>query len=221
MQKINAGKEQLLLASPISCVSDYWMNVLGSYSVHVISQTKELSPARLGNSVIKPVLTLCDARMFAAGPDSDANAKTLSYLGSIAPIILMVDEDPDAMSLDWLQYGVRGCCSLRPDGAMLRKAVATVLKGEAWLSRRLIGRAVTQFSSVQDTPLAEEDVCLDLLSARELEVARLVTEGMNNKLIARQLDVTERTIKAHLSKIFQKLDIGSRLMLAMTLKNRF
>jgi two-component system nitrate/nitrite response regulator NarL len=53
------------------------------------------------------------------------------------------------------------------------------------------------------------------LTPRELEVAQMVHLGGNNKLIARELDISERTVKAHLSAIFRKLDIENRLHLAL------
>ncbi|NOR39726.1 MAG: hypothetical protein GQ537_00785 [Gammaproteobacteria bacterium] len=53
------------------------------------------------------------------------------------------------------------------------------------------------------------------LTPRELEVAQMVHLGGNNKLIARELDISERTVKAHLSAIFRKLDVENRLHLAL------
>ena len=56
---------------------------------------------------------------------------------------------------------------------------------------------------------------IDCLTPRELQVARMVHKGGNNKTIARKLDISERTVKAHLSSIFRKLNIENRLHLAI------
>ena len=63
-------------------------------------------------------------------------------------------------------------------------------------------------------------VALELLTPREREIARLVGEGINNKLIARRLDITERTVKAHLGSVFAKLGVTGRLQLALLVTGR-
>jgi DNA-binding NarL/FixJ family response regulator len=56
------------------------------------------------------------------------------------------------------------------------------------------------------------------LTQREYEIATLVGNGETNKQIARRLDITERTVKAHLTEVFRKLDIADRLKLALIVK---
>jgi two-component system NarL family response regulator len=56
------------------------------------------------------------------------------------------------------------------------------------------------------------------LTRREYEIATLVGNGESNKQIARRLDITERTVKAHLTEVFRKLDVGDRLKLALIVK---
>ena len=60
---------------------------------------------------------------------------------------------------------------------------------------------------------------LKRLTPRELQVAQMVHLGGNNKMIARELDISERTVKAHLSAIFRKLKIENRLHLALYFSN--
>ena len=59
---------------------------------------------------------------------------------------------------------------------------------------------------------------LENLTKREYEIALLVGRGESNKQIARQLDITERTVKAHLTEIFRKLAISDRIKLALLVK---
>jgi DNA-binding NarL/FixJ family response regulator len=56
------------------------------------------------------------------------------------------------------------------------------------------------------------------LTRRECEIATLVGNGESNKQIARLLDITERTVKAHLTEVFRKLEIANRLKLALMVK---
>ena len=56
---------------------------------------------------------------------------------------------------------------------------------------------------------------LDALSAREREVLALLVEGMPNKLIARRLEISEKTVKAHLTRIFRVLDVTDRTQAAL------
>jgi two-component system nitrate/nitrite response regulator NarL len=59
-----------------------------------------------------------------------------------------------------------------------------------------------------------------VLTQRELEVARTVVSGASNKEIARQLGITERTVKSHVGAIFEKLQVRDRLQLAMLIRDQ-
>jgi DNA-binding NarL/FixJ family response regulator len=58
----------------------------------------------------------------------------------------------------------------------------------------------------------------DSLSTRELEVANMIRQGENNRSIAEAMNISERTVKAHLSSIFRKFNVDDRLRLAIRLK---
>ena len=60
---------------------------------------------------------------------------------------------------------------------------------------------------------------LEKLTKREYEIATLVGRGESNKRIANRLDITERTVKAHLTEIFRKLQITDRIKLALMMKD--
>ena len=68
--------------------------------------------------------------------------------------------------------------------------------------------------------VSESEDILAALTKRELEVARLVANGSSNKEIARQLGITERTVKAHVGAVFQKLNVRDRLQLALIVSGR-
>ena len=71
---------------------------------------------------------------------------------------------------------------------------------------------------VDATQSIESSALLTTLSSRELDVANMIRVGENNKAIADTLDISERTVKAHLTSIFKKLEVPDRLHLALYMK---
>ena len=127
-------------------------------------------------------------------------------------IILETADSPGIDQVELFKQGVHGFCDSEITPDLLLKAVTAVCRGELWLQRNLITRVIDELARGR-TPAASNKV--KCLTPRELEVARMVHKGGNNKIIARQLDISERTVKAHLSAIFRKLDIENRLHLAL------
>jgi two-component system nitrate/nitrite response regulator NarL len=111
--------------------------------------------------------------------------------------------------------------SLRSDE--LTRIVDMVLQGGIWISRAsiplLVGKLQGLASAAALTAAAPEDT-LALLSPREREVASLVGQGANNKAIGDALSISERTVKSHLTTIFEKLDVSDRLQLALFVTRR-
>jgi len=115
--------------------------------------------------------------------------------------------------------GAAGYCDLDISTHVIQQAISSLEKGDIWLQRHLIQRVIgslVQLNSQKASYASEEQ--LKKLSARELEVAQKVATGENNKKIAQALNITERTVKAHLTAIFRKLEIHDRLHLALFLK---
>lgn len=143
------------------------------------------------------------------------------------PVKLMV------IGRDWteqqqIQAMISGCsgyCENKDTLKQLPKAVHHILKGEIWIQRHLVPQVIKVLAQKNRTQqvldiLNSDRISpkLDLLSSREQEVAKLVTKGESNKQIAAELKISERTVKAHLTSVFSKLDIPDRLHLAILLK---
>lgn len=102
----------------------------------------------------------------------------------------------------------------------LLEAVRRVSLGEAWADPML---SVTEHQQFLRIARGREDGPLDLrntLSRRELDVIRLVAEGLSNRQIAEKLTISEKTVTTHLNHVFEKLGIGSRLQAALLYKNQ-
>lgn len=131
--------------------------------------------------------------------------------------------------LSSLAAGVAGCCSPSLTAAELSTVVEVVLKGGIWVSKealpillnRLQGLAAAQ--SRQNTEKSDGqsfEKGWSQLTPREREIASRVARGETNKVIARHLAISDATIKAHLTSVFQKLQVSGRLQLALLLSGR-
>ncbi|WP_265947899.1 response regulator transcription factor [Dechloromonas sp. A34] len=88
--------------------------------------------------------------------------------------------------------------------------------GGLWIGQALLSKLVGSTSRILgQQPRPPRDDWAKLLSERECQVARLVAGGASNKEIANQLEISERTVKAHLTSIFEKLSLRDRLQLSL------
>ncbi|KXA75564.1 helix-turn-helix transcriptional regulator [Bordetella pseudohinzii] len=90
--------------------------------------------------------------------------------------------------------------------------MGVVAEGGIWVGRSLVERLLQQ---VQERACARADWSQGLLTEREETVARHASAGRSNAQIAQLLGITERTVKAHLSAVFEKLGVTDRLQLAL------
>ncbi len=125
--------------------------------------------------------------------------------------IIIVNTNPnDEEGYAALQAGAVAYCHAAAPRELLQQVLNAVNSGEIWAGRSLMGRllkAVNRLTIKLDPLLG--------LSDREREVAYLAARGQSNKEIARELNITERTIKAHLSACFEKLGLNDRIQLAL------
>jgi len=128
--------------------------------------------------------------------------------------VLVLSQRPDfSEGVRLLQKGVKGYGNLYMQKVHLLQAISTIDSGAVWLYPELMQELILLGSKAT---LSEEK--LSRLSKREQEVAREIEKGASNKEIAIALGITERTVKAHLSSIFEKLGVTDRLALAMLLR---
>ncbi|WP_067097296.1 response regulator transcription factor [Marinomonas atlantica] len=118
-----------------------------------------------------------------------------------------------------LSMGINGQCSPYIAKEQLRLVLSVVSAGEIWGGKEFIQQLIKQSSGASRPEKLLECttnfVGSELLSEREVDVAKLIAEGLSNKEIARDLEVTERTVKAHLTAAFKKLNVKDRLALAL------
>jgi DNA-binding NarL/FixJ family response regulator len=121
---------------------------------------------------------------------------------------------PIENQINTLKYGARGYFDEKLSIDRLEDAMTIISRGEVWVERHVISGLIDELSDTpQISPKQQE--ALNSLSPKEREVAEQVSFGATNKMIARTMNITERTVKAHLTTIFQKMDIADRLSLAI------
>jgi DNA-binding NarL/FixJ family response regulator len=115
-----------------------------------------------------------------------------------------------------LKFGIKAYGNTHMAPIHLQEAVHAVKEGNVWLYPEFIQTMIQTLSS-QKASLHVNHESLELLSHKEREIALLIKEGLSNKEIALREGITERTVKAHLSSIYEKLGIKDRLALALLL----
>ena len=116
-----------------------------------------------------------------------------------------------------LEAGARGYIDALSNVDTLQQVAKSISANAMWLPAPLVARMVGTFSSIIKQKETSK-VDLSLLTERELEVTQTILQGATNKEIARHLDITERTVKAHLSSIFNKLGARDRMHLMLLVR---
>ena len=143
--------------------------------------------------------------------------KTLSALGT--RVIAMTAIETPQEARDALEAGASGYVHYLAIPQVLEQVAQVVAAGGMWLGAELMRQLV--LATARILPAAEAPkVDLSLLTSREKAVAELVAAGKSNKEVARDLDITERTVKAHLGSAFEKLKVRDRLQLVLVLANK-
>ena len=128
------------------------------------------------------------------------------------PLVVLSNMPNNDEGLAAFTSGAVGYCNAVALPVVLRQVGNVVEQGGLWIGQELMRRlfgAVAERASQRQTP------SLNALSPRERQVAVAVAHGSTNKEIARVMGITERTVKAHLSAIFEKLGVRDRLQLSL------
>lgn len=114
-----------------------------------------------------------------------------------------------------LKQGVKGYGNTYMSPMNLKEAINIINNNKIWIYPELMSFIINN-STLSSLPTHDEKI--NDLSTRELDVSKLVARGFTNKNIALELDITERTVKAHISGVFTKLEIKDRVTLGIMIK---
>jgi DNA-binding NarL/FixJ family response regulator len=184
---VRAGMRQVLeAASGMAVVAE---GATGADALHLIAQ-------------FHPNVLVLDVNLpDMSGVDVTRRLQTLAPFTAV--VIFTVHNDRET-ALGLLEAGVVGYV-LKDDAAeTLANAVRAVAQGEIWISPRIAGQVIHRSrNEAAPNPLTQ-------LTPRELEVLRLIAQGLNNETIAHTLTLARRTVQNHVSAIYGKLGITSR-----------
>ena len=109
-----------------------------------------------------------------------------------------------------VDIGINGYVLKDSESAELKKAIRAIMDGETYIQPSLIPAL-----NAKRLERNEDEEKIDSLTRRELEVLKLLAIGMYNKEVAEKLEISERTVKNHVSNIFKKLEVTDRTQAAV------
>ena len=135
-----------------------------------------------------------------------------------APIVCLVSVPTDEEAFAFLGRGARGYCHVAAAITQLKLVENTVKNGGFWLPASLMRRFMSGAGGLLSRMSDQPEVSFDDLTKRERQVAQSVSSGLSNREIAERLNISERTVKARLTTVFQKLGVRDRVQLALLMR---
>jgi DNA-binding NarL/FixJ family response regulator len=154
-----------------------------------------------------PDVVLMDVRMPVV--DGVRATRELRRRASSPPVLALTTFDDDDVLAGVLRAGATGFVLKGVPAEDLHRAVRVVADGGAWLDPAVTSRVLTVYRSAAPPPAGRRRA-LDALTGREREVLALIGRGRTNIEIARELVVSEGTIKTHINHLFTKLNLRDR-----------
>jgi DNA-binding NarL/FixJ family response regulator len=130
--------------------------------------------------------------------------------------VLLTAAVSDEEALEALELGATGLVLKESSPDELMECVLRVHAGDQWIDRQTMARAVSR-TRRQETGQRE---VTRLLTPREVEIVKLITDGHRNKAIASRLSISEGTVKIHLHNIYEKIGVDGRLELMVWVRER-
>ncbi len=167
---------------------------------------------------LKPDILLLDLAM-PRHPGLEALRDLGSGQQSVRVILLTAAAEKQQI-VEALQLGARGVVLKDSATQLLLKSIHTVMSGEYWVGRESVSNLVQYLRTLVQSSGEEAKQKKFGLTPRELEIVSAVVAGYANKEIAEYFKISEDTVKHHLSNIFDKLGVSTRLELALFAVNQ-
>jgi DNA-binding NarL/FixJ family response regulator len=210
----------ILLASPSQTLCRRWRNALaGNFPFHQVADRQALI---LSLREHKPAVLFLDHSENHFGP-TRLICKIIRSVPATKVVVFTANPHPSE-AVELIKSGAKGYCASNIGASLLCKAARVVKSGEIWIGRKLLPvlfeelvRTSDQSAERADLPAKQTTATYGFtgLSPREREITSLVASGQQNKSISSKLQISEKTVKAHLTTIFRKLGVEGRTQLAL------
>ncbi|MGN6711435.1 response regulator [Anaerocolumna jejuensis] len=158
--------------------------------------------------ITKPDVLLLDINMPRMG--GLKVLERLKEIKSTTKVLILTIHNEIEYLLKAVEIGVNGYVLKDSESDLLRKAIFAVYSGETFIQPNMVPLLNEKLEGKEDMTSSES-----LLTKREMEVLKLITEGLFNKEIAYNLSISEKTVKNHVSNIFRKISVSDRTQAAV------
>jgi DNA-binding NarL/FixJ family response regulator len=199
----------ILLSSANESVITRWESLLGAqYPLEQLRLLRELK-SRCTEKRFNLIL------LHRPLVDMDAFSE-LRRTAPLSKFFLLSDQPNEEEGIAFLKLGIVGYGNTYISQARLVEAVRVISGGAVWLGQKVIQQLILEsYSKAKEQVAPVSGQQLAGLTRAERKVAELVARGQSNLEIAFNLKITERTVKAHLTSVYEKTKTGSRLGLAL------
>lgn len=170
--------------------------------VEAVQRVRDLKPDVVLLDLAMPRMNGLEALRTLAGQDTAVRA------------VLLTASIESEETLQALRLGARGVVLKEAATEQLFKCIHAVMKGDFWVGHERIGDLLQTLLQVERAP-SQEPSPASTLTPRERQVIAAIVDGASNKDIGRQFGLSEQTVKNHLSRVFDKLGVSTRLELAL------
>jgi two-component system nitrate/nitrite response regulator NarL len=167
-----------------------------------VAQTRELTPDILLLDLAMPRVPGMDVLRDLSSNGDGLHTKIIVLTAAVERLEIV----------QALQMGARGVVMKEAATQLLMKAIRTVMAGQYWIGREAVGDIV---DFMRTNPSGEKPPRNYGLTKREMDILTTIVAGLSNKEIARKFTLSEDTVKHHLTNIFDKVGVASRLELAL------
>jgi DNA-binding NarL/FixJ family response regulator len=194
----------VLLAHPNTLLREGIASVLREGGFRVVGQADSVSDLAELITIHQAEVVLLDWELSDGGPEAIESLVSLAEKESHSVIVIISRPQPTETFLAAMRAGVGGYLSVNLSASEFIDAVRMLAKGNVVVSREMAADLKEELAA-QDTTEPKNE-----LTDREREVLGLVSRGATNREIAGSLTITENTVKVHLRRILDKLDLRNR-----------
>lgn len=181
----------------------------GAIPIQVVGEAASASEGVLAARELKPSVVLLDIRL----PDG-SGLKACEEICRAQPapqVLILTSVATDELIRDAIAAGAQGYLMKEIDPGLLVRSIADAAEGKAVLTPEITARV----RRLLRDPGLEGETGLGILSPQERRVLALIAEGRTNKEIGFALELSEKTVKNYLSRVFEKLDVSRRAQAAV------